>query len=210
MKRNDHTAMGKLTMILLSSVLGCVACSPTHNQYFPVTDLKERNNTLGFSITPPSGSGWYEKLNDRTLYYLKKLPSTDYAIYTTATEIHLAEKQLKADSLLKLVERSKRVAAPAEGLKNISLRVVLEPQPSPLCVRYRQAYEDHGGKDLASDQHIKIEKNGVVCLHPATPGVGIDMCYVESERSTASEKTQSYREEGEFFLSSLRFFPGDG
>lgn len=197
-------------MMPLLVALFCVSCSSTSNHYFPVTDLKERNNTLGFSITPPSGGGWYEKLNDKTLYYLKKMPSDDYAIYTSATEIHLSEANLKPDGLLKMVEQSKKMVTTPERWKNISLRVALLPQSSPLCVRYRQEYEDHGKPSGSGAQFITIEKNGLFCLHPEMPAVGIDMCYVESSRLSLPTKTPSYREEGEFFLSSLRFFSSGG
>jgi hypothetical protein len=188
----------------------CVCCAPTSNHYFPVTDLKERNNSHGFSITPPSGNGWYEKLNDATLYYLKKVPSSDYAIYTSATEISLADKSLKAEELFKMVERSKQLTPSSTTLKNVTLRVVLEPQKSPLCVRYTQEYEDHGANMDTNGQHVKIYKNGLVCLHPDTPNVGIDLCYVESSRSSLPLATLSYKEEGEYFLSSLRFFGTNG
>lgn len=207
---HPYLRVAKLAAGLLSPLLFCVCCAPTSNHYFPVTDLKERNNSHGFSITPPSGSGWYEKLNDATLYYLKKVPSGDYAIYTSATEVSLADKSLKAEELLKMVERSKRHSAAATTLKNATLKVVLEPQKSPLCVRYTQEYEDHGANTNANGQHVKIYKNGLFCLHPDSPNVGIDMCYVESSRSPLRRSSLSYKEEGEFFLSSLRFFGTSG
>jgi hypothetical protein len=207
---HPYCRVTKLAAGLLLPLLFCVCCAPTNNHYFPVTDLKERNNSHGFSITPPSGSGWYEKLNDTTLYYLKKVPSSDYAIYTSATEISLTDKSLRAEELLKMVELSKQLTTTATTLKNATLRVVLEPQESPLCVRYTQEYEDHGTNTNANGQHVKIYKNGLVCLHPDTPNVGIDMCYVESSRAPLPRSALSYKEEGEFFLSSLRFFGTSG
>lgn len=207
---HPYRRVAKLAAGLLLPVMLCVCCAPTSNHYFPVTDLKERNNSHGFSITPPSGNGWYEKLNDVTLYYLKKVPSSDYAIYTSATEISLADNSPKAEDLLRMVERSKQLAPTATTLRNVTLRVVLEPQKAPLCVRYTQEYEDHGANSDANGQHVKIYKNGLVCLHPDTPNVGIDMCYVESSRSPLPRSALSYKEEGEFFLSSLRFFGTSG
>jgi hypothetical protein len=207
---HPYRRVAKTAAVLLLPMVFCVCCAPTSNHYFPVTDLKERNNSHGFSITPPSGNGWYEKLNDATLYYLKKVPSSDYAIYTSATEISLADKSLKAEELLKMVERSKQLTPSSTTLKNVTLRVVLEPQKSPLCVRYTQEYEDHGANMDTNGQHVKIYKNGLVCLHPDTPNVGIDLCYVESSRSSLPLATLSYKEEGEYFLSSLRFFGTNG
>lgn len=207
---HPYRRVAKLAAGLLLPLIFCVCCAPTSNHYFPVTDLKERNNSHGFSITPPSGSGWFEKLNDTTLYYLKKVPSSDYAIYTSATEISLADHSLEAEDLIKMVEQSKQLTPAATTLKNATLRVVIEPQKSPLCVRYTQEYEDHGTNTNANGQHVKIYKNGLVCLHPNTPNVGIDMCYVESSRSPLPISALSYKDEGEFFLSSLRFFGTSG
>lgn len=208
---HPYRRVAKLAGGLLLPLIFCVCCAPTSNHYFPVTDLKERNNSNGFAITPPSGSGWYEKLSDATLYYLKKVPSNDYAIYTSATEISLTDnKTLRGEDLLKMVESNKQLATTAAALKNVTLRVVLDPQPSPLCVRYTQEYEDHGTNANTNGQHVKIFKNGLVCLHPDTPNVGIDMCYVESSRSPLPRSALSYKEEGEFFLSSLRFFGTSG
>lgn len=205
-----YRGVAKSVIGLLLPVMLCVCCAPNSNHYFPVTDLKERNNSHGFAITPPSGNGWYEKLNDATLYYLKKVPSNDYAIYTSATEISLTDNSLKAEDLLKMVERSKQLAPTSTTLKNVTLRVVLEPQKSPLCVRYTQEYEDHGTNMEGNGQHVKVFKNGLVCLHPHTPNVGIDMCYVESSRSPLHRSALSYKEEGEYFLSSLRFYGTSG
>jgi hypothetical protein len=207
---HPYRGVAKSAAGLLLPVMLCVCCAPTSNHYFPVTDLKERNNSHGFSITPPSGNGWYEKLNNATLYYLKKVPSSDYAIYTSATELSFADNSLKAEDLLTIVERRKQLAPTSTTLKNVTLRVVLEPQQSPLCVRYTQEYEDHGTNTEANGQYVMIYKNGLVCLHPDTPNVGIDICYVESSRSSLHRSALSYKEEGEYFLNSLRFFTTSG
>ncbi len=202
--------MRAATMLSLGAAFClCSSCSLTGNRYFPVTDHKERNSTLGFSITPPAGSGWYEKLQANTLFYLKKTPGDKYAIYTTATEISLQASKADGAALVEEVRHGKELATRSKGYQNVSLRLALEPRHSSLCVRYTQEYEDHGRVRVATEDFVRIRKNGLVCMHPKTPRAGIDICYVESFRS-ADPIATGYGAEGESFIGSLRFFSVDG
>ena len=210
MPDNNALAMRAVTMLSLGAAF-CLfsSCSHTGTRYFPVTDHKERSSTLGFSITPPAGSGWYEKLQANTLYYLKKTPGDEYAIYTTATEISLQAGKADGAALVEEVRHDKELVARAEGYQNVSLRLALEPWHSSLCVRYNQEYENHGVERMAAEDPVRIRKKGLVCMHPKTPRAGIDICYVESFRS-ADPIATSYGAEGESFIGSLRFFSIDG
>lgn len=192
-------------LIILISLGGCAETGSFTNHYFPVNNNKKRESSLGFSITPPSGSGWLEKLNNDSLYYLKQIKTKDYSIYTKATEIHLADANLEAGKFMQYVKKTKGLHTESSNYRNISTTYSPDTELSPLCVRYYQRYEDHGNKNLKSDEFIKVRKNGLVCMHPDTLSDGVDMFYVESFLHTKASDYPSYREEGESFLSSLKF-----
>jgi hypothetical protein len=198
------------TGVSLFLLCSCALPSSYTNHYFPVKNRAERASTLGFSIAPPPGVNWYEKLNDKSLYYLKKIQTSNYAIYTKATEIHLDNSELESERFLQYVKNDKKLT-PTGDYRNISIRFAQDKKLSPLCVRYFQNYEDHGNKTLKKNEFVRIYKNGLVCMHPESPGNGVDMFYVESYMdSSRGELNQSYKDEGEFFLSSLKFHPVGG
>lgn len=214
MKTSLHTALrySRLQLFcivfLLSAILSsCATTSSSYkNHYFPVKNRAQRDSSLGFSIAPPTGINWYEKLNDNSLYYLKKIQTNNYSIYTKATEIHLDGKDLDLDHFLQYVKNDKSLMPASGDYRNISFRYSQEKELSPLCVRYVQSYEDHTHKNLGKDEFIKVQKKGLVCMHPDTPENGVDMFYVESTRQSPKHPNQSsYKDEGEIFLSSLKF-----
>jgi hypothetical protein len=192
--------------VLIASIF-LWSCTPlsTTNRYFPVENRDQRASSLGFSIAPPTGVNWYEKLNDKSLYYLKKIKTDNYSIYTKATEIHLDSSMLNVDRFLQYVKIAKELNPTTQDYRNVSSRFTLNKDLSPLCVRYVQDYEDHGDKNSKNNEYIRVQKSGLVCMHPETPENGVDMFYVESFRQSPSNRDHSYKDEGEFFLSSLKF-----
>ena len=204
---------GGLLVFFLCAISLCSCASPLTSQtnhYFPVKNRDQRASSLGFSIAPPSGINWYEKLNDNSLYYLKKIQTKDYSIYTKATEIHLDDKELDAGKFLQYVKNDKNLTPTSGDFRNVSIRYTEDKELSPLCIRYVQDYEDHGLKNLKKDEFVRVHKNGLVCMHPEAPKTGVDMFYVESVRQSPTAQDQSYKDEGEFFLSSLKFHPIGG
>jgi hypothetical protein len=192
--------------------LGLSSCaapfSSYSNHYFPVINREQRASSLGFSIAPPTGVDWYEKKNNNSLYYLKKINTDNYAIYTKATEIHLGNSELESNRFLQYVKNDKKLNVTAGDYRNISFRYTLDTALSPLCIRYAQDYEDHSSKNLKKDEFVRVKKHGLVCMHPDTPENGIDMFYVESFKQSQTAEDQSYKDEGEVFLSSLKFHSG--
>lgn len=202
----SYSGLLSIALLLLISLCSCASPLTSHtNHYFPVKNREQRVNSLGYSIAPPSGIDWYEKLNDKSLYYLKKIQTADYSIYTKATEIHLDHSELEAGRFLQYVKNDKKLNATSGDYRNVSFRYTLDKELSPLCIRYVQDYEDHGIKNLEKDEFIRVQKNGLVCMHPETPENGVDMFYVESVKQSQAHQDQTYKEEGENFLSSLKF-----
>lgn len=195
-----------LTVLFIISLCGCASQTNSFsNRYFPVNNTNKRESSLGFSITPPAGAGWFEKLNNDSLYYLKKLNTKEYSIYTKATEIRLPAVDLEAERFLHFVKETREIQFKSDLYRNISSTYTVNSELSPLCVRYFQKYEDHGNRNLKADEFIEIRKSGLVCMHPDTLSNGIDMFYMESFLQSAASGNTSYKEEGESFLSSLRF-----
>lgn len=203
---NLHSPVYLLVLLFIISLCGCAAQTNSFsNHYFPVNNTKKRESSLGFSITPPSGAGWFEKLNNDSLYYLKKITAKDYSIYTKATEIHIPDVDLESEKFLQFVKDTRQLNVNSSDYRNISTSYTVDPELSPLCVRYYQKYEDHGNKNLKEDDFIKIRKSGLVCMHPDTLSEGVDMFYVESFLQSQASGNTSYKEEGESFLGSLKF-----
>lgn len=175
------------------------------NCYFPVRDHVERESSLGFSIKPPSGVGWYEKLNDDSLYYLKRIGNKKYTIYTKAAELHLDQTPQNIDGFVQYVVKNKSINVDSGYYKNHSFRYSIDFTLSPYCVRYAQHYNDYGKKGLRPDEFIIVNNGGLVCMHPNTPATGVDMYYKESYLGSSEQSAKSYKKEGEHFLSSLKF-----
>ncbi len=192
-------------LVMLFALSLCSCGASYKNRYFPVKNLAQRESSLGFSITPPTGNSWFEKLNNDSLYYLKKTGRKDYAIYTKATEIHLNPNELKADNFLKFVTKTKKLQTASGNLKNVAFQIIPDNALSPLCVRYILTYEDHSVITENKDEYINVKNRGLVCMHPDTLFNGVDMCYVESSLHSSKKSIGKTNEEGEYFLRSLKF-----
>lgn len=197
-------------LFFIISFCGCISqTSSFSNHYFPVNNSNKRESSLGFSITPPAGAGWFEKLNNDSLYYLKKITPKDYSIYTKATEIHIPETDASMDRFLQFVKSVKQLNSASSDYRNISTNYAVDSELSPLCVRYSQNFEDHGDKNLRRDDFIRTRKIGLMCMHPDALVNGVDMFYVESYLQSSASGNPSNRAEGEAFLSSLKFTQTD-
>lgn len=180
-------------------------CSNNSNRYYPVKNLAPRENTLGFSISPPPGEDWYEKHKNNSLFYLKKTLPSSYAIYTKATEIHLDDPLLTPENILEYVKGRELKIMADSRYKNSTISLQQQQTPSPYCVRYQHRYEDHGMGNLTKNTFVQIKNSGLLCMHPDIPENGVEMFY--QERSLSTSQPVSYRNEGELFLASLQFHP---
>lgn len=202
--RSPIFLLTNLVILVLST--GCAIVNSSYeNRYFPVKDHIERESSLGFTITPPSGIGWYEKLNNRSLYYLKKSRSEKYSIFTKAEEIHLKQSPIDIASFVEFVENEKKLNISSGTYKNHSFHLSVSRNLSPYCVKYFQQYDDYSKQGLRGGDFVKVNNGGLVCMHPETPGNGVDMFYVESFLNFSPEHHTSFKQEGEHFLKSLKF-----
>ena len=192
--------------LLSLSLFFFTSCSPVNSKntrYYPVKQHTPRENSLGFSILPPPGNNWHEKLKNNSLIYLKKDQSETYAIYTQATEIILDHPISKENELVEYVIKTKDVDLTSGRYKNYTSQYYSKKSPTQQCVRYNNNFEDHGVKNLAEKTFVIVKSSGIFCLHPDTPDVGVDLYYYE--KSLSGVDNMSYKNEGEQFLSSLNF-----
>lgn len=201
--------MKTLSYIIVSFIVGilCTSCSAKRDRYLPVFHSQPRISTLGFSISPPPGFNWYEKVSDGSIFYLKKIEPKNYFIYTKATELHFSKKFAGSDEFLKFVKEKKGLNTDPEVYKNSSADYKPSDEAT-ICVKYRQQYEDHSLTSLkpqapTDDIFANVISNGLICIHPDKPGIGIDIFYLE--RKMPGVPVVSYAEEGEKFLGSLSF-----
>jgi hypothetical protein len=166
-----------------------------------------RKSSLGFSIVPPPGSDWYETHKDDSLMYVKKTHDKGYLIYTKATEIHLAADTFKTTDFMEYVRNIKELELEDSRYRNVSFELDSERSLSPNCARYTLKYEDRGPANTQdSSTFAALENSGLYCMHPDTPGVGIDMFYVERRtKGLRGMEPTSYRREGQQFLDGLEF-----
>lgn len=172
--------------------------------YHAVTNYKPRKSTLGYSITPPPGDNWYEKLENDSLYYLKINKShRQYSILTEAREVQLNKDLKDSVELQSYVKSEKEKSLVSSSFENPNVTVQIEKSPSKKCVRYSQSYQDHKLKGLADGSYVDVAIQGLFCLHPDNARVGVDVSYVE--KSLSNTMANSYSNEGEKFLASLVF-----
>ena len=189
---------------LLSVVLSSCGMHSSGSKYYAVKHYKPRASSLGFSIVPPPGDNWYEKLKQDSLYYLKIVKSHKrYSILTEAREVRLQRNFETSAQLLQYVKREKELDQGAGQLKKVQVNVRIEESLSRNCVRYSRFYEDHGVEGLRGRRHVNVETQGLFCLHPDNNMVGVDVSYME--KSLSNTKATSFKKEGELFLASLNF-----
>ncbi len=189
-----------LTLFLLSS------CSSVNTKYHMVRHQNPRQSSLGFSVTPPPGDHWYEKLKNDSLFFLKIADSSDsYTIFTEAREVRLSQTFSNSADFLMFVENEKNENLVNEDFQAANTSYRIEGSLSEYCVRYQQNYQDHGMEGLRGRRHVVVNSSGLFCVHPDNSDVAIDLSYVE--KSLSDVETESYRNEGEMFLASLNFYP---
>jgi hypothetical protein len=192
--------------IIYLSVFSCLvtACAPA-DRYYAVRDQTPLVNSLGFHISPPPGSNWYEKHQQESLCFLKLTEPTTYSLSTKATELLFEKRFISQKDFMDYVKATKKLRDNPDRYSNATAVYTWENSLSPLCVRYQQNYEDRGVKNLEKNNFVKVKNIGLVCMHPESPKVGIDISYIE--KSISNTHTLSYQNEGEKFLSSLTFLP---
>jgi hypothetical protein len=199
--------MQRLIHTLIS--ICCCACLLTAcasaERYYVVRDHAPLVSTLGFHITPPPGDDWYEKHQEESLYFLKLSKPTTYSLSTKATELVLDRKFIRQKDFMEYVKGMKELHDGTTQYSNASSTFTWEDSLSPFCVRYQQNYEDRGIKNLSKNDFVQVKKIGLVCMHPESTEVGIDISYLE--KFISNTRNLSYQDEGEKFLSSLQFMP---
>jgi hypothetical protein len=205
-----YKAFAKLTGPYLLSVslpvfLLC-GCAVTGDTYFPVKDVVPRHSTLGFSICPPPGAGWYERHQEDSLVYLKNIKPATYSISARATEIHLENAFTVQQEFHEYVKKNKEYRKLPAQYRNVRFSYSDVTGLSPFCVKYQNTYEDHATAKEAGTPYYKVKRSGIICMHPESPSDGIDMYYLERFAATQSAG-QSFEQEGEQFLGSLQFHP---
>lgn len=173
-------------------------------RYYEVTNSEPRPSTLGFSIVPPPGSDWYEKLDKNSLIYVKINDlHKQYVILSKAREIRLKKKLLNPADIQSYVKREKEKDMVSSSFKEPKLFFQVEESLPEVCIRYIQNYQDHGVKGLRGGNYVKVDIQGIFCRHPDNTKVAIDLSYMEKSLSNA--QVPSYGNEGEKFLASLKF-----
>jgi hypothetical protein len=194
-----------LLITLLVAALLCCSCADTSSRYLPVYTTTPRISTLGFSVIPPPGRNWYERVNRDSLFYFKKMDSDTYSIATRATELHFSRQFPGINDFLAHVKGRKLISTDPSSIRNVRLTFDVSKK-SDRCIRYQQCYEDHRAEDPSASPSLEftlVSNTGLICIHPDNDRIGIDLFY--QERRAAGKPAQSFADEGESFLSGLSF-----
>lgn len=192
-------------LLILLSLFILSSCGSVSSKYHMVKHNNPRHSTLGFSVKPPPGDDWYEKLKDDSLQYLKIGQATNhsYSLFTQAREVKMNKRMKHSLDLKHHVKNEKSGQLPVNGITNLQTSYTIDRAVSKYCVRYSQSYDDHSFKGLRRGRHVDVIVSGLYCLHPDNQRYGVDVSYVEKTLSSAA--LRSYKAEGEMFLSSLHF-----
>lgn len=189
-------------LLFACTLLGCAGSA---GRYLPVSAGTPRISTLGFSVLPPPGPGWYEKISKDSLFYFKKIESETYAIATKATELQFKHPFPDDESFSVFTTSRKEINGSPALVQSVGL--IVEPSDHPgRCLRYRQVYEDYrteNGRGPLPGQAATVTNTGLICVHPDNERVGIDLYY--QERRLPGGPHLSYAPEGEAFLNNLSF-----
>lgn len=192
-------------VITILIALISTSCADGKKRYLPVFSNQPRISTLGFSVRPPHGGNWFEKIDPNSIIYYKQTSSDTYAIITRAIELRFPVQFSNYDDFFSYARKSKRLTKDSAQIKNVLVSFDRDQQ-SDNCLRYRQSYEDYRPNTLPGtppSPFTEVDNIGVICVHPDNNRVGIDLYY--QERHTPGNTTHSFAEEGESFLGSLSF-----
>jgi len=191
-----------IIQVLFFSIL-LVSCSTT-SKYYPVNNTAPRISSLGFYISPPPGDNWYERHYQDSLFYFKNTKENNFALTTQATELFISDDDTLEGVFLSHMKERAPVDSNRKTILNSSLQYTRDQIASSQCIRYQRSYHDYGHDKKGRYPYVKIFNKGLVCRHPDSPKVGIDVSYME--KSYPMVPFTSYRNEGEVFISSLSFF----
>lgn len=190
-----------LYLILISCLL--FSCAANNGKYNLVRNTSPRVSTLGFTITPPPGKNWYERLHEDSLLYLKITAETNYLLSTRATEIVFDRKLKYRQDFIEYAKTQNSHFEKNARYKNCSFNYLFDKISTSKCIRYEHSYDDYGSDKKGKHPYIKVYNKGLICQHPSSPDLGIDISY--KEESFPKTLQSSFRNEGELFLNSLNF-----
>ncbi len=172
-------------------------------QASPITDATAVYELEGYSVLPPQGKNWFELGRDRQhALFGKKIDSPTHSFVATATSGQVAEKFEKPEQFQDYVDKMRVADIDPTRYKLIEFNSGFDPSFPAWCVKYHARTEDRGAPH-AKGRALQLEHFGVTCLHPALPGLVIDVGY--SERGRLAEISADLQAEGEGFVRSLKF-----
>ena len=197
-----------MTKIIIIFVFLLVATSTWAGEIpdgFELLKSREQiHSTLGFSFVPPAGTNWYEKFEESKITYLKKIESKSLTFYAGVLEGQMRSNLSDDDNLLNFVKSKKDQWGKDGGrYRNTSALFTKKEEIGPFCIGYQLAAEDHKALNLDGEKFLQLSANGIFCLHPLNKMNAVDIYY--SARSLPSAETDYLNNEGNNFLSSLKF-----
>jgi hypothetical protein len=204
-----RTAISGLIMLLAWT--GCSTFG-----FAPVKDSTDRIEAYGFSVLPPSGTGWSRRPDlhlqgSDLVVFAKKGGSKTHTIGITVgrhkgfdpASVGFAEYATNLEVFASYVKNSVQHTNPPESRMRILELSVVPDAKSGHCVGEYAKFEDHGSQ---SKPKILIQEDwALTCLHPDSPRVIIEMNF--SERGLPGESDPSLTAVRDQFFGSLQFRP---
>jgi hypothetical protein len=194
-----------ITQLIAALVVALPTVALAQFYAVPVTDPAKQYQMDVFTLLPPKGRDWFEMKRDRRyVYFGKRLVSPTHSFIAVALSSPVSETFENAGAFRDYVIT--QLAENSGDQRNIVVLVATEIDASsgPFCVRYQLKTEDRGAAH-AKGKTLLAETIGVSCLHPDQKAIAVDVSY--TERGLPAETGTLLRDEGEYFVRSLRFTP---
>jgi hypothetical protein len=186
-------------LFALGVLLASCAVSPSYQYH----QGGERVDQPGLSFVLPSGHKWAAIIRStyQSAFGALGTPRNDTLIVSTS--VYNIKPLASKDDFLKMVHEG-RASEPTTGRFEIIRNTEqLYEARSETCVLYKYASKDFGAEAKRGGQYPVLETEGMHCVHPSRPTVGIQ---VEFSRKAPPETTYpDFEETGLALLQSVKF-----
>jgi hypothetical protein len=170
----------------------------------PTSNTKPQQQYRGFSVRPPTSSGWTVRVSEQSpprATYRLSLPSKTHTFLASASLIQLDKKLPVEEALV------------PNGVALTSRTQVLEHEHQAdatrktTCIRYSIHIRDTGAPN-SPDAALELIDRGFVCAHPTMPGLAVRASF--SERGLPEELDPSLWADFEEFLRGVQIESAPG
>jgi len=193
-----------LGLLVLLSTAVTAAAFPFGRDEQPTSHTKPRHQYHGFSVKPPTSSGWVVRISEQIperATYRRLLPSKTHTFLAGVSLVRLDQTLAVEDALV------------PHGIVNTDRTEILENTHQPdtsrktTCIRYSIHFKDKHAPN-SPDATLDTLDRGLICAHPTIPGMAVRAAF--SERGLETELDPSLWGDFEDFLKGVQIESAPG